>query len=259
MSTFWNPRSVLDINPSEKGFCCTAIITSTCKRGIPQDGPRRCQQHFLKSESKEKAGSMLDDLGCVDVVVADTVGEDVAKILVRIAELTMCPQLHQKPGRSQAEQVGKKWLRLVVNHAAAVRLGRQRKPRQERGDAPPALVQEEASVVRQAARRSAPGARDTRVDIRPSPVPVRVAPVIPARNPAREPAVAPSVEPRRPAVRGPYVPQRQSLADDCFICCEPFETGQEVVWCKKQCGKNVHADCFEAWTFHKGRRECGAW
>ncbi|KAK2629639.1 hypothetical protein QTJ16_000459 [Diplocarpon rosae] len=173
MTTFWNPRSVLDINPSEKDFCCTAVITSKSKHGIPQDGPRRCQQHFLKSESKEKAGSMLDALGRVDVVVADSVGEDVAKILVRIAELTMCPQLHQKPGRSQADQVGKKWLRLVKDHVGAVRLGRQRKPRQERGDPPPVQLQEEAPVMRQAARRSAPGARDTSYIVANGPVNVR--------------------------------------------------------------------------------------
>ncbi|KAI6716701.1 hypothetical protein JHW43_000813 [Diplocarpon mali] len=160
MTTFWNPRSVLDINPSEKDFCCTAKVSSKNQRGMPQDGPRRCQQSRLKSESKEEAGSMLDALGRIDVV-AGGVDEDMAEILGRIAELTMCPATHKKPARSQAEQLGKEWLGMIVDYVAAEGLARQREPRMQRVDAPPVSAPEDASGAGQTTSRSTPGARAT--------------------------------------------------------------------------------------------------
>ncbi|EKD21519.1 uncharacterized protein L3040_006104 [Drepanopeziza brunnea f. sp. 'multigermtubi'] len=79
------------------------------------------------------------------------------------------------------------------------------------------------------------------------------APIIPARNPAREVAPAPQIpvpaerlkQPtacQPPAIR---VVKRRPLDDDpCWTCLMDFEEGEDIVWCRKQCGKNVHRVCF---------------
>jgi hypothetical protein len=40
--------------------------------------------------------------------------------------------------------------------------------------------------------------------------------------------------------------------DDCPICFCPLEEGEQVVWCKAQCGSNIHKACFARWRKTKG-------
>ncbi|KAA8903174.1 hypothetical protein FN846DRAFT_954388 [Sphaerosporella brunnea] len=35
--------------------------------------------------------------------------------------------------------------------------------------------------------------------------------------------------------------------DPCPVCFCPFEKGEQVVWCKAQCGSNIHKSCFMQW------------
>ncbi|KAF2104115.1 hypothetical protein NA57DRAFT_50962 [Rhizodiscina lignyota] len=53
---------------------------------------------------------------------------------------------------------------------------------------------------------------------------------------------------RRPRCSRRHV-ARRLLDDNCGICLESMadNPAQELVWCKKQCGKSVHKECFETW------------
>jgi hypothetical protein len=46
--------------------------------------------------------------------------------------------------------------------------------------------------------------------------------------------------------------QKPLDADDCPICFCGFEKGEQVVWCKAQCGSNIHTACFAQWKKTKG-------
>ncbi len=54
---------------------------------------------------------------------------------------------------------------------------------------------------------------------------------------------------------------RKSLAQDCYVCYEPFEGPDDAVWCRRKCGQNLHRACFEEWARNKDRRDvrCGYW
>lgn len=54
---------------------------------------------------------------------------------------------------------------------------------------------------------------------------------------------------------------QQSLQNaDCYICLEPFDGRENILWCKAQCGKNVHRRCFQRWAeMADGNVMCGHW
>ncbi|KAI5851000.1 hypothetical protein BZA05DRAFT_338136 [Tricharina praecox] len=41
--------------------------------------------------------------------------------------------------------------------------------------------------------------------------------------------------------------------NDCPICFCPFAKGEQIVWCKAQCGTNIHKSCFDQWKATKGK------
>jgi hypothetical protein len=60
-------------------------------------------------------------------------------------------------------------------------------------------------------------------------------------------------EPRSPikATPCPHSSRRKPLADECPICNEEIHCPDDAVWCRAQCGQNMHRGCFAPW-----RREC---
>jgi hypothetical protein len=58
------------------------------------------------------------------------------------------------------------------------------------------------------------------------------------------PPPTPCSRPHRSVVRKP-------IDEPCGICLEPMCCPDEVVWCRAQCGKNLHRECFGNW-----RRQC---
>lgn len=50
---------------------------------------------------------------------------------------------------------------------------------------------------------------------------------------------------------------RKELEGDCPICFMPFEEADATVYCRAQCGQNIHKDCLEMWAATK-RQERGA-
>ncbi|KUJ06780.1 uncharacterized protein LY89DRAFT_768665 [Mollisia scopiformis] len=79
------------------------------------------------------------------------------------------------------------------------------------------------------------------------------------REPDRFPAVARLSHAPQPAREV----RRQPLDEDCYICHESIDTPEDATWCRGQCGKNVHRECFEGWSRVQradGRRiTCGYW
>ena len=75
----------------------------------------------------------------------------------------------------------------------------------------------------------------------------------------------PSLQPARsstnpPAALGTDVaettgprPQRKPLLEPCCVCMETLDSETDAVWCRAQCGQNIHRGCFNDW-----RRQCFA-
>ncbi|KAF8861641.1 hypothetical protein BDZ45DRAFT_740100 [Acephala macrosclerotiorum] len=96
--------------------------------------------------------------------------------------------------------------------------------------------------------------------------PVAPRPVLAARAPRPYGPPAPAVAPRAPRPYGPAVPrivQRRPIDEDkeCYICMDPINRPEDAVWCKGECGKNLHLRCFTEWASGKGRDQvtCGHW
>ncbi|KAH6648652.1 hypothetical protein BKA67DRAFT_538673 [Truncatella angustata] len=50
---------------------------------------------------------------------------------------------------------------------------------------------------------------------------------------------------------------RKEIEGDCPICFMPFEESDSTVYCRAQCGQNIHMECFEMWAATK-RQDSGA-
>lgn len=48
----------------------------------------------------------------------------------------------------------------------------------------------------------------------------------------------------------PLSPRRKPLTDPCFVCMEHIALPDDAVWCRAQCGQNVHRACFNEWRTH---------
>lgn len=46
---------------------------------------------------------------------------------------------------------------------------------------------------------------------------------------------------------------RKELEGDCPICFSPFEGADDTVYCRAQCGQNMHEECFQMWAATKRR------
>lgn len=76
------------------------------------------------------------------------------------------------------------------------------------------------------------------------------APRTSVESPAPSP-VQPSTpvsESSRPACRNHTL--RKSITDGCPICFDPICCPDDAVWCRGQCGQNLHRDCFRQWMEH---------
>ena len=55
------------------------------------------------------------------------------------------------------------------------------------------------------------------------------------------------------AVTARLRPERKPLVDTCCVCMETLQSETDAVWCRAQCGQNIHRSCFNDW-----RRQCFA-
>ena len=54
---------------------------------------------------------------------------------------------------------------------------------------------------------------------------------------------------------------RRAIEGNCSICFEDLRGGENLSWCKAQCGQNFHAECVGVWlaTLTEGHRTCPYW
>jgi hypothetical protein len=86
--------------------------------------------------------------------------------------------------------------------------------------------------------------------------PLRLRPAAPiAPQPA--PRVEAAIAPPQPA---PVNPIRKPLERGCYVCYEDFDGPDSAVWCR-QCGQNLHVECFRNWSLGKRRENvnCAYW
>ncbi|CZR64627.1 uncharacterized protein PAC_14525 [Phialocephala subalpina] len=98
----------------------------------------------------------------------------------------------------------------------------------------------------------------------PAPRPTVNAQQLPPRAPRPYGPPAPAVQARALRPYGPaIVPQRivhrRPIDEECFVCMEAINSPQDAVWCKGECGKNLHLVCFAQWARGKmqGEVKCG--
>ena len=48
---------------------------------------------------------------------------------------------------------------------------------------------------------------------------------------------------------------RRPIEGDCSICCEELVGGNDLAWCKAQCGQNFHANCVGIWVASRDEDE----
>jgi hypothetical protein len=56
----------------------------------------------------------------------------------------------------------------------------------------------------------------------------------------------PSVPVQTPCSR-PHRVVRKPITEDCGVCYEPICCPDDAVWCRAQCGQNIHRGCFKEW------------
>ncbi|KAL2065696.1 hypothetical protein VTL71DRAFT_3366 [Oculimacula yallundae] len=118
-------------------------------------------------------------------------------------------------------------------------------PRQQ----PPALEPQVAPAPLHLHRNAAPHQQPAGALIEPrvfynhlQPQPLALPPA-----PHHLPPLHPRVPVPVPAPARPYIPQRKTISE-CFACYDDFEDGDDIIWCEKQCGQNIHRACFEKWN-----------
>lgn len=66
-------------------------------------------------------------------------------------------------------------------------------------------------------------------------------------------ASAPPIESPEAAAEDGDGGQRKPIEGDCPICFSGLSEEREaVVWCRAECGQNMHQECFETWARSKG-------
>jgi len=107
MTSYWNPRRLLDVYPQESQFTCVG----TTLEGL------RCRQSFLRNIHKAEADRLLDLLPLPEEFRAHP--NELLPTLRHLAWLTLCPRWHQNGAKCQADAVAARWLRIITSSTPA--------------------------------------------------------------------------------------------------------------------------------------------
>jgi hypothetical protein len=69
-------------------------------------------------------------------------------------------------------------------------------------------------------------------------------------EPPESSTTAPSVPVPSPCPRPKHSARRKPITENCGICYEPICCSEDAVWCRAQCGQNIHRACFGEWRKH---------
>jgi hypothetical protein len=98
MSANWDFRSILDVYPDRSSFTCV---------GVTQKGAR-CGQRMFSGSDLSCASRLLDEMSTLRKLSSSY------KYLEELAELTLCPRWHRKPGYSQVRSVSRRWQNKIA-------------------------------------------------------------------------------------------------------------------------------------------------
>ena len=63
-------------------------------------------------------------------------------------------------------------------------------------------------------------------------------------------AQAPLTPPPSPCPDSKHATKRKPITESCGICYDPICCLEDTVWCRGQCGQNIHRACFGIWRKH---------
>lgn len=251
----WDAMSVLSIinpNPDKHAMTCF---------GYAKTQKRRCW-NIVNFNNRREIMSTLNRLS-TQHPSERRMEED----LRRVAGLGLCGQWH----KDQVDRVVAKWLECIRQERRRLRdeavdpPERPRRPsRAERRET--AQSENDDDIVERisALLRSDDVSSNTRREVlrmceamlrRPRTPPPDRSSRNSSRNSSRTSAITLVTPPATPAAPSSATTcphghvRRRPLAGDCVICTEPCSASapEALVWCKAQCGHNVHRTCFEEW------------
>lgn len=237
MAKLWNPQAVLDVDPDSHGYTCVG----TTKKN------ERCRLAVNRPD-RQKAARMLDSLAYQrpeSDLVRDTLDE--------IAELCLCKRWHRD---RQVDDIVMQWNNIITEFFPTA----QRRGRESFSS----TVSSTISISSRYDRSLAPSpssAPMTRVSVtvpstlRTSAGSVQTDPwdalswnshtwstarSLPETPELRSPQAVPHIYPIRAVTRRP-------ITENCVICEEEIRSPEDAVWCRAQCGKNIHSECWGVW------------
>ncbi|KAH0566188.1 hypothetical protein GP486_000420 [Trichoglossum hirsutum] len=225
----FDPYSTFDIHPDSRGFSC--VGHSTREGG-------RCSRLISR-------GDRIAALALLDRIAARSLSKrKLESLLSKLAPVVLCNRGHHR----QAERVVAEWVRKVDEMAAVIRRtaeeestrGRQRgvTPRHRR------RARDESEDGSESSDDSGSGSssdNDSDSDSGYSDDDTASQPELEPEEPTAAATASATPPPR--AVR------RQVVEGECPICFSDLQDpNTELVWCKAQCGQNLHKECFDTWA-----------
>ncbi|KAE9365429.1 hypothetical protein N431DRAFT_430930 [Stipitochalara longipes BDJ] len=242
MTTIRNLQVLLDVDPRSQSYTC---------RGTTKAG-ERCRNLVSKADRTKlvKKARRLDILAqhqptstAFDDAIEDTLQD--------IAKLCLCKRDHRE---TQVNDIVTKWTDIIAEPLP--------RPQRESLSSPATLSRVDSTLSRYM-RSSAPSPSMTRASSRLSvsrtsrdPAPSRPNTTRP-QSPRRSPTTTSAPEDDLPSsIRASATPHthhthevtRRPITEPCGICCETIHTLDDAVWCRAECGQNIHRECWDLWS-----------
>jgi len=239
MTTIWNPQVLLGVEPHSERYTCWG----TTKKG------KRCGNPVNKGD-RMRAARMLDTLAChppTSTTVEDGLQE--------IAELCLCKRWHRG---TQVEDIVTDWTDLIAE--SFPRRGRTEDLSYSSADS------RTESTSSRYARSLAPSPESmTRISTRSAPSrtseeageSVQSRPNATLSQHSRHSSTGTSRSEDVPrSVESPHVSHthhahevmRRPITEACGVCYEAIQTLEDAVWCRAECGQNIHRECWDLWS-----------
>jgi len=238
MTTIWNPQILLGVEPHSEKYTCRG----TTKKGT------RCG-NSIKAD-RMRAARMLDALA-----YHPPTSTAVENGLQEIAELCLCKRWHRG---TQVEDIVTDWTNVIARSFP-------RRGRTEDASYSSTVSRNESTSSRYARSLAPSPASMTRVSTRSvlSPAPEESGESVQSRTNATpsqhsrhsSTITSPSEDVQR-SVESPDVPHtnhtheimRRPITEDCGVCYEAIHTLEDAVWCRAECGQNIHRECWDLWS-----------
>lgn len=227
MTTIWNPQALLGVDPRSERYTC---------RGTTKKG-KRCRNP-VKNSDRTRATRMLDTLA-YHPPTSTTVEDD----LQEIAELCLCKRLHRG---TQVEDIVTDWTDVIAE--SFLRRGRTEDlsysstgSRTESTSSRYArsLAPSPESLTRVSTRSASSRTSEESIQSRPNATP-------PQHSRHSSTSTPPSED--VPHINHTHEVMRRPITDACGVCYEAIHSLEDAVWCRAECGQNIHRECWDLWS-----------